>query len=183
MKKLSVLAFLAAAAAFPLFAQRPHPESSPPRLPVAVITGKAFDAAIPRDFYLEGNAIPTEKRNAAFIHLQTGARAVFALIDTSGYAQDIQTKYVGMLIIESQMAICNGILMPGSYGFGWQHPPAGEGDEGPGKITIYDQGGRSMQTCATPRDAQLEQPRPLQVQTGPGGTGRLYYGRHFAIFK
>jgi hypothetical protein len=175
MKKISVLAFIAAAAAFPAFAQM--------RGPVTVITGKEFDAAIPRDFYLEGNAIPTQKRNAALIRLQTGARAVFALLDTSGYAQNIQTKYVGMIIIESQMSICNGILNPGSYGFGWQHPPTGEGEEGPGKITIYDQAARVMQTCETPRDANLEQPRPLQVQAAPGGSGRLYYGRHYVMFK
>src|SRR2546425_1166099 len=29
-----------------------------------VVTGKEFESAIPKDFYLEGNAIPTEKRNA-----------------------------------------------------------------------------------------------------------------------
>lgn len=173
MKKLSVLACIAAVAAFPMFAQRG---------PVAVITGKAFEAAIPRDFYLEGNAIPTQKRNAVLIHLPTGARAVFALIDTSGYAQDIQAKYVGMFIIESQMSICNRTLSAGSYGFGWQHPAAGE-DPGPGKISIFDQAGQALQTCETPRDAHLEQPRPLQVQAGAGGTGRLYYGRYFVTFK
>jgi hypothetical protein len=173
MRKLSVLAFIAATAAFPLFAQRG---------PVTIITGKAFDAAIPRDFYLEGNSIPTQKRNAALIHLPTGARAVFALLDTSGYSQDIQAKYVGMLIIESQMNICNGILGLGSYGFGWQHPAAGE-DPGPGKITIYDQSGKLLKTCDTPRDEHLEQPRPLQVLPGAGGTGRLYYGRYLAPFK
>jgi|HubBroStandDraft_1064217.scaffolds.fasta_scaffold174997_2 hypothetical protein len=173
MKRLSVLAFLAAATAFGLFAQRG---------PVLIITGKAFDAAIPRDFYLEGNAIPTQKRNAVLIHLPTGARAVFALLDTSGYSQDIQAKYVGMFIIESQMMICNGVISPGSYGFGWQHPAAGE-DPGPGKITVYDQTGQALKSCETPRDEHLEQPRPLQVLPGAGGTGRLYYGRYVAPFK
>ena len=174
MSKLSILALLAGAAALPTLAQQ--------RGNVAVITGKAFDGAIPRDFYLEGNAIPTEKRNATLIHLPTGARAVFALIDTAGYAQDIQTKYVGMFIIESQMEACKVILQPGSYGFGWQHPAAGA-EEGPGRISFYDQAGRPFGSCETPRDAHLEQPRPLQVVGGPGGTGRLYYGRHFLEFK
>ena len=32
-----------------------------------VVAGKAFDSAVPKDFYLEGNAIPTEKRNAVLV--------------------------------------------------------------------------------------------------------------------
>lgn len=31
------------------------------------LSGKSFDSAVPKDFYLEGNAIPTEKRNAALL--------------------------------------------------------------------------------------------------------------------
>ena len=61
------------------------------------VTGKAFDSAMPKDFYLEGNAIPTEKRNAVMVKTPGGARALFALIDTTGYAASVQAKYVGMV--------------------------------------------------------------------------------------
>jgi hypothetical protein len=49
-----------------------------------LVTGKPFDQAVPKDFYLEGNAIPTEKRNAAVVKTPARGRAVFALLDTAG---------------------------------------------------------------------------------------------------
>ena len=33
--------------------------------------------------------------------------------------------------------------------------------------------------CATPRNAELKQPRPLQAIVSQDGTARLYNGRHF----
>jgi hypothetical protein len=137
------------------------------------VTGKAFDSAIPKDFYLEGNAIPTEKRNAVLVHTPAGARALFGLIDTTGYSQDIITKYVGMIITEGDLTICGTKIATGSYGFGWTRP--GTGVDAPGKISIYNQAGAPVASCETPRDASLKQPRPLQVVNS-----RLYYGRHYA---
>lgn len=83
-----------------------------------VLTGKAFDSAVPKDFYLEGNAIPTEKRNAVLVKTPAGARAVFALIDTAGYSANIVTKYVGMIVTEGDLTVCGHKLTVGSYGFG-----------------------------------------------------------------
>src|ERR1035438_1288519 len=82
-----------------------------------VVTGKAFDSAMPKDFYLEGNAIPTEKRNAVLVHLPSGARALFSLVETSGYSADIIAKYVGMIITEGDVSICGQKVSVGSYGF------------------------------------------------------------------
>jgi hypothetical protein len=142
-----------------------------------VVTGKAFDSAVPKDFYLEGNAIPTQKRNAALVKTPAGARAVFSLIDTTGYSQDIITKYVGMIITESDLTICGQKVGTGSYGFGWTRP--GTGVDAPGKFSLYNQAGSGVAECATPRDAALKQPRPLQVIVGQDGSARLYYGRHY----
>jgi hypothetical protein len=141
-----------------------------------VVTGKAFDSAVPKDFYLEGNAIPTQKRNAVLVKTAAGSRAVFALIDTAGYSADIINKYIGMIITEGDLTICGKKIGTGSYGFGWTRP--GTGVEGPGKISIYDQAGASLTSCETPRDAALKQPRPLQVVV-QDRAARLYYGRHF----
>ena len=140
-----------------------------------LVTGKAFDSAMPKDFYLEGNAIPTEKRNAALLRLPSGARALFALIDTSGYSTDVQAKYAGMLIAEGDVTLCGHTVSVGSYGFGWAHPATGV--EGGGTFSLYDQSGAKLAECATSRDAQIKQPRPLQVVIGSDGSARLYYGR------
>ena len=62
------------------------------------LEGKAFDSACVKDFYLEGNAIPTQKRNTVILKAADGARMVFGLLDTSGYSAEIQQKYAGMMI-------------------------------------------------------------------------------------
>ena len=96
-----------------------------------VVTGKAFDSAMPKDFYLEGNAIPTEKRNGVLVKTPAGARALFALIDTTGYAASVQAKYAGMIISEGDLTVCGHKIGVGSYGFGWALP--GTGVDAPGK--------------------------------------------------
>jgi hypothetical protein len=142
-----------------------------------LVTGKAFDAAVPRDFYLDGNAIPTQKRNASLVKTPAGARALFALIDTTGYSSNVVTKYVGMLITEGDLTICGRKVIVGSYGFGWTRPATGV-DE-PGKFSLYNQAGALVIECTTPRNADLKQARPLQVIVSEDGMARLYDGRHF----
>ena len=173
MKSSHALEFAAAAVLLLTGAERVLAQSHNFEL----VTGKAFDSAVPRDFYLEGNAIPTAKRNAAMVHLPSGARAVFSLIDTTGYAADIISKYSGMIITEGVMTICGQKIGIGSYGFGWARPATGV--DQPGKFSVYNQAGEKLAECTSPRDAGLPQPRPLQVLPKQDGTARLYYGRHY----
>jgi len=133
-------------------------------------------AVVPRDFYLEGNAIPTQKRNAVLVHLPSSARALFALIDTAGYSADIFSKYVGMVITEGDFSLCGQKVVIGSYGFGWARPPSGV--DQPGKFSLYNQAGAKLTECTTPRDANLKQPTPLKVVVNEDRSARLYYGRH-----
>ena len=142
-----------------------------------VVTGKAFDSAVPKDFYLEGNAIPTEKRNAVLVTTPAGARALFALIDTSGYAANITAKYVGMIIAEGDLTVCGHKIAVGSYGFGWSLP--GTGVDAPGKFSLFDQSGAPVTDCTAARQGDLKTPRPLQVIVAPGGAARLYHGKHY----
>ena len=168
MKKLSILLLFTAGTA--LFGQHQF----------EVVTGKPFDSALPKDFYLEGNAIPTAKRNAVMVHLPSGSRALFSLIDTSGYSADIVAKYIGMIITEGDVSICGQKVSVGSYGFGWSRP--GTGVDEPGKFSLYNQAGAKVTECVTPRDANLKQPRPLQIVVGDA-TAKLYYGRHYIELK
>ncbi|MGA3040753.1 MAG: hypothetical protein ABSF54_08200 [Bryobacteraceae bacterium] len=142
-----------------------------------VVTGKAFDSALPKDFYLEGNAIPTEKRNAVLVKTPAGARAVFALIDTAGYSANIVTKYVGMIITEGDLTLCGHKVGVGSYGFGWVLP--GTGVEAPGKFALYDQAGAPVTECVAERHGDLKRPLPLQVIVAADGSARLYHGKHY----
>ncbi len=143
-----------------------------------LVTGKAFDGAVPKDFYLEGNAIPTEKRNSALLKTSAGSRALVALIDTTGYSSQIQKKYIGMLITEADFSINGQRVGVGSYGFGLDQ--AGNGGEG--KLMVYNQAGAQVAECAARKDAELKQPRPLQVVPGKD-SARLYLGRYWIEIK
>jgi len=142
-----------------------------------IVAGKAFDSAMPKDFYLEGNAIPTEKRNAVLVKTPAGARALFALIDTTGYAASITAKYVGMIITEGDVTLCGHKVGVGSYGFGWALP--GTGVDAPGKFSLFDQAGAPVADCTAERQADLKMPRPLQVVVAKDGSARLYHGKHY----
>jgi hypothetical protein len=139
------------------------------------LEGKAFDSAFVKDFYLEGNAIPTQKRNTVILKAADGARLVFGLLDTSGYSAEVQQKYAGMMIVERKVTVGGAAVGIGAYGFGLQKPtPA----EGPGKLIVYDVSGAKVGEAAAQYDAKLAQPVPLQVVGG-----KLYVGRHWVEIK
>jgi len=146
-----------------------------------VVLGKDFDGAVPRDFYLEGNAIPVEKRNTVLLKTASGARVLVGLIDTAGYSSQIQQKYIGMLIAEIPLSACNVNLPVGSYGFGLQKPRS-QG-QGGGQFLVYDQAGKRLGSCPTQADQVLSQPRPLQVAAGPDGSGKLFLGRYWIALR
>jgi len=140
-----------------------------------LMSGKAFDSAIPNDFYLEGNRIPVQKRNAALVKTPAGARLVLALIDTTGYSSQIQQKYIGMVITEGKVSVCDVPLSVGSYGFGL--------DRTAGKFFLYNQAGEPVGDCAAQKDNAVKQPKPLNVVVSKEGGSRLYLGRYFLELK
>lgn len=142
------------------------------------LTGKQFDSAFPKDFYLEGNAIPTEKRNAALISTSNSARVLFGLIDTTGYSSQVQQKYIGMIITEGELEVCGHNLGVGSYGFGLEKPA--DQSRGDAQLHLYDQAGKQIFACGASKDAKLTKPKPLEVATT---SSRLYLGRYWVAIK
>lgn len=141
-----------------------------------VVTGKAFETALPKEFYLEGNAIPTEKRNAAMLKTAEGARVLFALLDTTGYSSRIKQKYTGMVISEGKLSVCGISVGVGSYGFGLDMPEAPS--EAEAKFMLYNQAGQQVGGCGAKKDAKIKLPRPLSVVVAQGEPARLYLGRY-----
>ena len=139
------------------------------------LEGKAFDAACVKDFYLEGNAIPTQKRNTVVLKGADGKRMVFGLLDTTGYSAEIQAKYVGMMIVERKVTVGGTAVAPGAYGIGLHKPTP---PEGPGHLMVYDVGGTKVAEAPAQYDKALAQPQPLQF-----ANGRLYVGRHWVEVK
>ncbi len=136
----------------------------------------AFNRAVPADFYLEGNRIPVEKRNAAVLKNAKGARLVLGLLDTSGYSSQIQQKYEGMLITESSISVCGIALGVGSYGFGLERPAAPSTADA--TFRVYNQAGEKVGECAAKRDDSVKQARPLATATAPEGPAKVYFGKY-----
>jgi hypothetical protein len=148
---------------------------APAQAQLTKLEGKAFDVAVVKDFYLEGNAIPVQKRNTVVLKGADGKHMILGLLDTTGYSAEIQAKYVGMMIVERKVAVGGTTLGVGAYGFGLvKGTPA----EGPGKLVVYDVGGAKVAEAAAQWDAALAQPVPLQFTNG-----RLYVGRHWVEVK
>jgi hypothetical protein len=148
-----------------------------------VVTGKAFDQSVVTNFYLEGQAIPVQKRNAVLIKSPAGARVLIALLDTSGYGTDITQKYNGLLISEGTLSIGGKTLQPGSYGFGLTPATPGGPPTGPKIFRLYNQAGQKLIESNAARDEVFSPAKPLQVVTKPGEPARLYVGRDWVELK
>ena len=133
MKNLSAFALLA------LVASGIALVATPASAQFEKVEGKAFDSACVRDFYLEGNAIPTQKRNTVVLKGTDGKRVVASLLDTSGYSNEIQQKYAGMLILEKAVSVGGAKVAVGAYGFGLRKP---QPPEGAGHVLRLRRGGR-----------------------------------------
>ncbi|MGH9434508.1 MAG: hypothetical protein ACRD06_00755 [Terriglobia bacterium] len=142
-----------------------------------IVTGELLNKAIPRDVYLEGSAIPVEKRNAVLIKTPAGARALFALIVTAGFASQLQQKYSGMLISEGRLSICGKDARIGSYGFGIRRTPAAGRQQA--QLFFYNQAGDQVIACDMKKDLRMREPRPLQVIIESSDSARLYVGRYW----
>jgi hypothetical protein len=145
------------------------------------VTGKEFDGAIVPNFYLEGNAIPVQKRNAAMLKCPGGKRMIFALLDTSGYSIDVQQKYHGLVTVEKKISLGGAEVPVGAFGLGLSKPPAPS--EAPAKLFIYDVAGQKVAEGTAQYDAKLAQPVPLQIVMEKDQAPRLYLGRYFVELK
>ena len=145
------------------------------------VTGKEFDGAIVPNFYLEGNAIPVQKRNAAMLKCACGKRIVFALLDTSGYSIDVQQKYHGMVTTEKGITLGGAAVPVGAFGLGLQKPEAPS--EAPAKVFFYDVAGQKVAEGTAQYDAKLAQPVPLQVVVEKDKAPRLLLGRYVLELK
>jgi len=145
------------------------------------VIGKDFDRAMPKDFYLEGNAIPTNKLNAALLKTAAGSRVLLSLIDTAGYSSQIQQKYIGMVVTEGKISVCGISLGVGSFGFGLVRPAATSNEDA--KFFLYDQAGQQVGECAAKKDATIKQAKPLSVVLGEKRPARLVLGRYAVVLE
>jgi hypothetical protein len=136
-----------------------------------ILTPAELTRTMPPGFYFQGLSAPTQMRNSAAVKFG-GKRYVLAgLVDTSGYAAEVRSKYQGFLITDSSIKINGTALAPGAYGFGFSSD---------GKLTVLDLTATDVLSVSTTKDNELRRPRPLMMSKTSDGV-RLYSGKDYVV--
>ncbi|SRR6266567_1832368 len=136
---------------------------------VTVLSGSELTQVVPQGFYFLGRNAPTQMRNSAAARFGSNRYVVTGMVDTSGYAADVQQRYQGFLITDSPIRINDSELGTGAYGFG---------STSDGRLLIMDLGGKELFSISTAIDKDLKRPRPLMMSKSADGL-RLYTGRNY----
>ena len=92
-----------------LFAQSAKP---------AVLSADELKQSVPSVYFFRGQSATVQVRNSGGLRIGKDSLVLAALVDTGGYAQNIQQKYQGLFISEVKLNIGGNSLAPGEYGFG-----------------------------------------------------------------
>jgi hypothetical protein len=138
-----------------------------------VLNGDDLKKVVPAVYFFRGQSAPVQIRNSAGFSAPDGKLVLAGLVDTSGYASDVQAKYQGFLITEVKLNVEGSDLAPGAYGFGFSKE---------GKFLVMDVGANDVFTVAGKIDDKLPHPVPLKV-VEDGAAYRLYSGRKWVSLK
>jgi hypothetical protein len=127
----------------------------------------------PATYFFRGQPATVQLRNSAGLSVASGKLVLAGLVDTSGYASDVQAKYQGLLITEVKLNIEGTDLPPGQYGFGFAQD---------GKFLVMDVGANDLFSVAGKMDENLQHPVPLKI-AAEGSAYRLYAGRKWVTLK
>lgn len=147
-----------------LFAQSAKP---------AVLTEAELKQSVPSVYFFRGQTATVQVRNAGGLRVGKDSLVLTALVDTSGYAQDVQQKYQGLFITEVKLTIGGNSLAPGEYGFGFNAD---------GKFRVLDVAANDLLATDLKSDDNLRRPVPLKLSV-EGGEYRLYAGRKYVVIK
>ena len=128
---------------------------------------------LPATVYFEGKTAPLQLRNAAAVRFGDNATVWASLVDTSGYASDVQARYQFYLVTESALLVGQATLAAGAYGGGFL------GD----RFLIMDLGGHTLAEGDLLTDPGIKRPRPLQILPDTPDAVKLYLGRHWVRLK
>ena len=134
-----------------------------------LLASDALGKILPASVFVDGENVPTQKRNAAALKYSDGKYLIASLVDTSGYSSQYQEKYIGTLITQIPVMLESLELKPGQYGFG--RVKSGEGET----FAIYDVGGNKVGEITASRDEKIKPVRPLQIMA-EGDGARLVLG-------
>ncbi len=129
--------------------------------------------AVPSGYFFDGQSAPVQLRNSAGFRTADSKLVIAGLVDTSGYAADIQQKYEGFFITEVKINIGGSALDPGAYGFGFTKD---------GKFLVMNVAASELLNMASSTDDKLAHPVPLKMMQDGDGY-RLYHGKNYVVIK
>jgi hypothetical protein len=143
------------------------------KAPAGLLNSDDLKHAVPSGYFFDGQSAPVQLRNSAGFRTADGKLVMAGLVDTSGYAADVQQKYEGFFITAVKISIGGSDLGPGAYGFGFTKD---------GKFQVMDVAATSLLNVASSSDEKLAHPVPLKM-VQDGDSYRLYHGRSFVVVK
>ncbi len=132
-----------------------------------VLSADDLKKVVPATYFFRGQSAPVQLRNSAGFDRPDGKLVLAGMVDTSGYAADVQAKYQVFLIKKMKQNIEGSELSPGEYGFGFSKE---------GKFLVMDVGANDLFSVAAKLDDKLPHPVPLKIVQDQGAY-RLYAGR------
>ncbi len=139
----------------------------------AVLTAAELKQSVPSTYFFRGQSATVQVRNSGGLRVGKDQLVVAALVDTSGYAQDVAQKYQGLFITEVKLSIGGADLAPGEYGFGFNAD---------GKFRIMDVAANDVLATDIKSDDNLKRPVPLKLSEEEGEY-RLYAGKKYVTIK
>jgi len=138
-----------------------------------ILTAEEIKQVVPATYFFRGQSAPVQMRNAAGFRVPDGKLILAGLVDTGGYASDVQEIYQGFLITEVKLNIEGSELPAGAYGFSFSKDA---------KFRMLDVGANTLFTVPAHADGKLQRPTPLKIVEGADGY-RLYEGRTWVNLK
>ena len=138
-----------------------------------VLTSAELKQFVPSVYFFRGQSATVQVRNAGGLRVGKDKLVLAALVDTSGYAHDVQEKYQGLLITEVKLNIGGSQLAPGAYGFGFNAD---------GRFRVMDVAANDLLQTDIKSNDNLKRPVPLKLEE-EGGEYRLYAGKKYISLK
>jgi hypothetical protein len=138
-----------------------------------VLSAEDLKRVVPAAYFFRGQSASVQLRNSVGFSNSDGKLVLAGLVDTSGYAADLQAKYQGFLITEVKLSIEGTDLAPGQYGFGFSKA---------NKFLVMDVGANDVLSVSAKLEDKLAHPVPLKILEDGNGY-RLYAGRKWITLK
>lgn len=127
----------------------------------------------PASYFFAGQTAPVQLRNSSGFRSTANKVVLVGLVDTSGYAADVQQKYMGFFITEAKLKIGDAEIGPGQYGFGFSKD---------GKFMVLDVTANEIASTSSNMDDKLARPVPLKI-AADGDSYKLYAGKSWVNIK